>query len=339
MSASREHHTQLAIPNGWFAVAWSKELVAADVRRIRYFDEELVLFRTRSGQPVVLDAYCPHLGAHLAEGGRVVGESIRCPFHGWQFDGTGVCVRIPYAGSERIPRKARLRAWEVVERNGMIFAWHHAEGKPPDWQVPELAELADPDWTEPRTFELKVPVHMQDMAENNCDPVHFHFVHGNLEVPESQVSYLENGRFMRMVSRHPQITPLGNFEAELERDAWGLGLVSVRTKGIPDAGLLMFSSTSPIDRGHTHSRWIFTVSRNLADVAGEDFINGLRQGVMQDIRIWENKIHRQNPVLCKADRYLAEFRRWARQFYSPPAAAGRTRGPAGGERPEPGARA
>jgi len=320
MSSTRGQHVSLHIPNGWFAVAWCKELVKGDVKRIRYFDEELVLFRTRSGEATVLDAYCPHLGAHLAEGGRVIGETIRCPFHGWQYDRTGSCVKIPYAEGERIPRKARVRPWDVVERNGMIFVWHHAEGKPPSWEVPAMPELEDPAWTEPRTFELEVPVHMQDMAENNCDPVHFQFVHGNTQVPESVVSYGEDGRFMRMLSNHPQETPQGTFDMELERDAWGLGLVSVRSKGIPGAGLLMFSSTSPIDAGHTHSRWIFTVTRNLADLAGEDFIDGMSQGVLQDMRIWKNKIHRANPVLCKADRYLAEFRRWAKQFYSAPAA-------------------
>ena len=320
MSSTRGQHVSLHIPNGWFAVAWCKELVKGDVKRIRYFDEELVLFRTRSGEATVLDAYCPHLGAHLAEGGRVIGETIRCPFHGWQYDRTGSCVKIPYAEGERIPRKACVRPWDVVERNGMIFVWHHAEGKPPSWEVPAMPELEDPAWTEPRTFELEVPVHMQDMAENNCDPVHFQFVHGNTQVPESVVSYGEDGRFMRMLSNHPQETPQGTFDMELERDAWGLGLVSVRSKGIPGAGLLMFSSTSPIDAGHTHSRWIFTVTRNLADLAGEDFIDGMSQGVLQDMRIWKNKIHRANPVLCKADRYLAEFRRWAKQFYSAPAA-------------------
>jgi len=47
----------------------------------------------------------------------------------------------------------------------------------------------------------------------------------------------------------------------------------------------------------------------------EDFIAGLSTGVMQDLRIWENKIHRAHPVLCKADTYLIEFRKWVRQFY------------------------
>jgi hypothetical protein len=182
--------------------------------------------------------------------------------------------------------------------------------------VPELPEFHDPAWTEPRPFELSVPVHMQDMGENNCDPVHFQFVHQMDQVPPGEISYAENGRFMRMVSHSEQVTPLGTFQVELEREAWGIGLVSVRAKGVGDAGLLMYSSTTPVDAGHTHSRWLFLVTRKLADIAGEEWIANMQGGVMQDMRIWKNKIHRPEPVFCEADDYLAEFRRWADQFYS-----------------------
>jgi len=316
MSTREREHTELPIPNGWFAVAFSNELVPGEVRRIHYFDEELVLYRGREGAPKVLDAYCPHLGAHLAEGGRVVGDTLRCPFHGWRFDGTGLCVEIPYC--QRIPPKARLRGWDVVEKNRMIFVWHHAEGKPPSWDFPAMPELNHPDWSEPRSFELKVAVHMQDMHENNNDPVHFQFVHSAPEVPPSEISFGEGGRYMRMVGKGERVTPLGTFETLLERDSWGLGLSAVRVSGIPGAGLLMYSSTAPVDRGHSHSRWLFTVTKNLADLAGEQFIQELSAGVKQDLRIWENKVHRARPVLCEADRYLAEFRQWTRQFYSEP---------------------
>ena len=317
MSARAKHHTELPIPNGWFAVAFSNELVPGEVRRIRYFGEDLVLYRGREGAPKVLDAYCPHLGAHLAEGGRVVGDTLRCPFHGWRFDGTGACVEIPYC--QRIPPNARLRGWDVVEKNRLIFVWHHAEGKPPSWDFPAMPELHHPDWSEPRSFELKVAVHMQDMHENNNDPVHFQFVHSSPEVPPSEISFGEGGRYMRMVGKGQRVTPLGTIETLLERDSWGLGLSAVRVSGIPGAGLLMYSSTSPVDEGHSHSRWLFTVTKNLADLAGEQFIQELSAGVKQDLRIWENKIHRARPVLCEADRYLAEFRQWTRQFYSEPA--------------------
>ncbi len=316
MSSRDREHTELPIPNGWFAVAFSRELAPGEVKRIRYFDEDLVLFRTRSGAARALDAYCPHLGAHLGEGGRVVGETLRCPFHGWRYDGSGACVEIPYC--EKIPPRARLRGWDVLERNHLIFLWHHADGKPPEWEVPAMPELERPDWTEPRTFELQVPVHMQEMHENNNDAVHFQYVHGSVIVPQMEIELREGGRVMHMVTRQRRETPYGTFDTTLETDSWGLGLAAVRIVGIGDAGLLMFSSTAPVDRRNTHSRWVFTVTRNLADLAGEDFVQGLSTGVMQDMRIWANKVHRAKPVLCEADVHLAEFRRWARQFYSDP---------------------
>jgi phenylpropionate dioxygenase-like ring-hydroxylating dioxygenase large terminal subunit len=320
MSHREREHSELPLPNGWFAVAFSGDLVEAEVRRLHCFGEELVLFRGRSGRPYLLDGYCPHLGAHLGEGGRVVGESVRCPFHGWQWGGEhGRCVEIPYC--KRIPEAARLNAFPVVERNGMIFAWRHAEAKPPCWEVPELPELSHPDWTAPRRFELEVPAHMQDLHENNLDPVHFHFVHGMPEVAPSRIAYRDGGRTLRVESTGQRVTSFGTFETTLIRESWGLGLAAVRTAGIPNAGLLMFSSTTPVDARHSHSRWLFTVTRNMADLAGEEFIQGLESGVAQDLRIWSNKVHRARPVLCEADGDLAEFRRWARQFYSEPAPA------------------
>ena len=185
--------------------------------------------------------------------------------------------------------------------------------------MPALIEFESDEWTEPRTFELEVAVHMQDMAENNCDPVHFQYVHGMTGVPGGEITYECDGRFMRAAHTGEQETPYGSFETTLERDAWGLGLVSVRIKGIPGAGLLMMSSTSPIDTGHTISRWAFLVTKNMADVAGEEFIQSMSTGVLQDMKIWQNKIHRADPVLCEADTYLSEFRRWTKQFYSDPA--------------------
>ena len=303
------------IPNGWYAVAWSKDLTEGEVKRIRYFEEELTLFRTRSGAAKVLSAYCAHLGAHLAEGGRVIGESVRCPFHGWRYDGdTGACVEIPYC--KRIPERARVRAWEVVERNHMIFVWHHVEQKPPSWDVPVISQFGDSDWSPVRTFELEVPVHMQDMAENNMDPVHFRYVHSAMSIPPTEISYMEDGRLLRATSYSEQETPVGTFDMALIRDTWCLGMSSVESSGIPGVGLYLFSSTSPIDRGHTISRWALTATKNAVDVAGEEWFDGVTGGVMDDWRIWTNKIHRQEPVFCEADDLLVEFRRWAKQFYT-----------------------
>jgi nitrite reductase/ring-hydroxylating ferredoxin subunit len=318
MARREDWHDPLAVPNGWFAVAWSRELHEGDVRPIHYFGHDLVLFRTRSGQARVLDAFCPHLGAHLGHGGRVMGETVRCPFHGWQYDGTsGDCVHIP--NCERIPRQAHLRPWDVQEKNGMVFVWHHAEAKPPDWDFPALPEIGHADWSEPRTHELSMDACVQDTHENNNDPAHFRFVHGMMETPPTAIRYSEHSTHYRIESTSEQVTPLGTFRMTLVRDSWGLGLTAVRSEGIPDAGLLMYSSTTPIDGSRVHSRWLLTATNNLVDIAGEEFMKGLTQGVQQDMPIWKNKVHRARPVLCESDTYLAEFRRWTRQFYSQPA--------------------
>lgn len=87
---------------------------------------------------MALDAYCPHLGANLAVGGTVVGETVRCPFHGWQFDPSGKCVHIPYT-TKAIPEAAKVHTWPLDELNGSIFIWYHAEGIPPTWEIPVIS--------------------------------------------------------------------------------------------------------------------------------------------------------------------------------------------------------
>ena len=69
---------------------------------------------TPSGEVHVMDAFCPHLGAHLGHGGHVDGCEIVCPFHGWQFDADGHNTRHPLQRAHqqegRHPRLPRGRA-------------------------------------------------------------------------------------------------------------------------------------------------------------------------------------------------------------------------------------
>ena len=137
---------------------------------------------------------------------------------------------------------------------------------------------------------------------------------------EASLEQIESTVLRALTSQVERELPDGTkIKTQLVRDTWGLGVSSVYLEGLPGAGLYMFSSTTPIDRENTLSRWLLTSTKNMIDVAGEDWINGLTTGVLQDMRIWKNKIHRARPVLCEADQYLAEFRRWCKQFYSEPA--------------------
>ena len=296
-------------PMGWFSVSRSQELLVGDVKQVQAFDRELALYRTRSGVAVLQDAYCPHLGAHLGIEGRVVGESIRCPFHGWRFGCDGKCEEIPYC--DEIPGRAKIRTWNTQEKNGEIYIWYHPENTAPQWELPDFPELGHPDWTEPRYTEFLVPAHVQDIAENSCDPVHFQYVHRQPDVPPSTVTIEDNGRILHLDSDASN----ADFPSKLHATVYSPGFALVRNTYGPNAEMVMYNSAQPINRHETKMRWTLTVRREIEDLAGDDVMRGIVEGLSDDYPIWANKVHKHRPVFCKGDETLVTYRKWVRQFY------------------------
>jgi nitrite reductase/ring-hydroxylating ferredoxin subunit len=104
-------------PASWYLFGESAELDARPVSK-RMLGRRLVAFRTAGGKLALLQGNCAHLGADLG-GGRVVGESVQCPFHGWRYGADGVCVQAP--GNRTVPAFARLQTYPVSERHGYVF--------------------------------------------------------------------------------------------------------------------------------------------------------------------------------------------------------------------------
>ncbi|MEM1112199.1 MAG: Rieske 2Fe-2S domain-containing protein [Pseudomonadota bacterium] len=296
-------------PMGWYSVARSHELRIGQVQEVEAFDRKLVLYRTRSGVPVLQDAYCPHLGANLAVEGRVIGETIQCPFHGWQYGVDGMCEHIPY--SEKIPERARLRTWHTDEKNGEVYMWFHPENTAPQWDLPELPELGDPNWTEPMYHDHLVPAHVQDICENSCDPVHFQYVHGQANVPDSEVTIDPDGRTMHL---HSEMKDVAN-PNHLHATTYSPGFAQVRTTYGPGAEMIMYNSPQAINRNETLMRWTLIVRKEIEDLAGDQVMKGIIDGLGDDYPIWANKVHKRRPVFCEGDKTLVTFRKWVRQFY------------------------
>lgn len=298
-----------SMPTGWFAVAYSDELAAAAVSPLQVLERDLVLFRSTDGKAHVLDAHCPHLGAHLGIGGQVDGNCIRCPFHGWEFDGSGTCTDVPYGHT---PPNARTRSWDVCERNGLIMVWYHPQELPPTWEVPEVVEATSPEWSDPQRFEWTVRTQPQEIAENASDSAHFHHVHGTLNIPQTEATFAGPMRH----SHNPVSlnTPKGQVKGAVVSSAFGLGLVTVRYQGICDT--LQIGSVTPIDEHTVLVRKSFTQLRDQpAGGAAAAILRNVVSQLEQDITIWESKIYRDRPLLSSGDGPIAQFRRWARQFY------------------------
>ncbi len=303
-------------PNGWYQIAYSDELPGGAVLPLHYFGRELVAFRADDGAARVLDAYCPHLGAHLGYGGTVEGATIRCPFHAWQFDGDGQCVEIPYAS--KIPALAKLPSWRVQEVNGLIMVYHHMTGRPPAWHVPTLEEYGSSAWTDYHRARWKIRTHNQEMAENAVDAAHFKYVHGTPELPQTRAEI--DGHIFRVRSPVQFTTPQGTIEGQIASDSWGFGFGLVRFTGIVET--LLVSSVTPIDGEFVDVRFSFMAKKvgneSLTENVRKAFIAEIERQLGQDIQIWEHKVLQTRPVLCDGDGPIGLFRRWCKQFYLDP---------------------
>ena len=304
----------LPIPNGWFAVALSEEIAPGAVAIRHYFGQDLVLFRTESGRISVVDPHCPHLGAHLGHGGRVAGERIRCPFHGWEFDAEGVCRAIDYA--KRIPPTARLRSWPALERYGFVFAWRDARSDAPSFELPEIPEASSPEWSTHQRYEWTIRAHGQELGENGVDPAHFRHVHGTLNVPVMTAT--EDGPLRRAHQPIEMRTPRGDVKGEIEARSFGMGFSATRFTGICET--LELATMTPIDAASSHVRYAFTQPRvNGLDPKGgvaAAIIRDIVKQTNEDVVIWEHKLYREQPVLCDGDGPIAQYRRWCQQFYA-----------------------
>jgi 3-ketosteroid 9alpha-monooxygenase subunit A len=300
-------------PNGWFAVCDTDELEVGQVKPIHYLGRDLVLYRGEDGEARVFDAYCPHLGAHLGHGGAVEGDSLRCPFHAWRFAPDGACVEVPYA--KKIPPRARVHAWTTVERNGAILIWHHAEGAPPSWQVPDVPEWGSDEWTPPMRTRYRVRTHAQEMAENVVDPAHFRFVHGTPKLPPTTAEI--DGHIFRVESGLTFSTPRGEVGGNVSIASHGLGIGTSRFTGVIET--LVVITGAPVDEETCETTLRFMVKK-LGDEATEanvarGFMAEIDRQYSQDIPIWENKVHLERPLLCDGDGPIPLLRRWAAQFY------------------------
>ena len=105
-------------PCGWYRICDSDEVAKpGQVKHVAALGREMVVYRSddEQQQVCVLEAFCVHMGANLAFGGKVMPgtKCIQCPFHLWEFDGsTGRCTKIPYIDG-KIPDKVKQNRFEI----------------------------------------------------------------------------------------------------------------------------------------------------------------------------------------------------------------------------------
>jgi phenylpropionate dioxygenase-like ring-hydroxylating dioxygenase large terminal subunit len=199
----------LALRHCWQPVARLEDLRDGPQRAV-LLDRPLAVFLTEGGEVAVVDDRCAHRGASLSMG-QVCGESIQCPYHGWEWAGDGTCTRIPSLADQRqIPPLARIPSYPVRSRWGLV--WTTLEE--PLTDVPDVPWFDEDSWTWGHGEPFELPVAFGLMIENFRDVAHFAFVHEATLGPQPAVV-------------EPLAPARNGFEVTLRRNMeWGDGASS-----------------------------------------------------------------------------------------------------------------
>jgi phenylpropionate dioxygenase-like ring-hydroxylating dioxygenase large terminal subunit len=317
-------------PTGWFQLGWSPDFPTGTTVPLHFFGTDLAAYRGESGKIRLVDAHCPHLGAHLGHGGVVTGDDLACPFHGWRFDGeTGKNVDIPYSARGCFPGVS-LRTWEVHEHAGVVYFWHDSNGLPAQWAPPRPIESADayfpvhPEGV--RSWKLRL--FPQFIPENGVDYSHFHFAHRAATMPALGSFGAEGHIFRTRIDMtfggHADstwLTPDGPVESQLETELQGVGINVARFHGTD--GTTSLVGVTPIDDEYSlfsMTNWIertegWSEGDELPEVVRRRFAEQYKQAGRDQV-IWENMRYRRRPPLVPEERagYVA-VRDWAKTFY------------------------
>jgi phenylpropionate dioxygenase-like ring-hydroxylating dioxygenase large terminal subunit len=155
----------------WHPVADARE-VASQSLSVQLLERPLVLWRDASGAVQAFADQCPHRGARLSLG-RVVNGRLECPYHGWQFAGSGHCEHVPALPSFTPPPTHCARRFECCEQHGLVWV-RLADGAA---ALPEFGAEDDAHLRKLNCGPYDVAASAPRIIENFLDMSHFGFVH------------------------------------------------------------------------------------------------------------------------------------------------------------------
>jgi 5,5'-dehydrodivanillate O-demethylase len=161
----------------WQPVAAAAELTdEKPLMKIRVLGEDLVLYKGTEGEYGLVGEQCPHRFASLAYG-RIEGNCIRCPYHGWKYDTEGHCVEMPAEPNTKAFADTVIHtAYPVRQLGGLLFTYM---GPAPAPALPKWDVLT---WQNGRRWIRKFVVlncNWLQAMENSVDPSHLYWLHGS----------------------------------------------------------------------------------------------------------------------------------------------------------------
>lgn len=325
--------------NNWYVAAAVKDITDKPYG-VRMLGADFVLYRDENGEIICLSDVCCHRGAALSAG-KVNGDCIACPYHGWEFDRSGACVKIPALGADMKPfKRARVDSYPVRERFGWV--WVFLGSAPEEERPPFLDESWFPEYYDTenwRTVSMiyEAPLNWARSEENSIDGSHPSFVHssfGSKRDPKLQIVEVQHNPWGAKTTRErtaPDRSQKSGTMREITAERRGktrattefcftgiTHLISIdRADGLRQRTL---SHRTPIDRFNT--RTFTTQARDylLGEEHDKERLAGRRAAVQEDIDIVKTvrpplQPRAQNAeLLIKSDQLETAFRALLRKL-------------------------
>jgi len=175
MVSATEGFSIARVARAWYVACASRELGDTPLART-ILDIPLVLFRGADGKPTALLDRCAHRNAPLSLGRNIDGQ-IECAYHGWRYDYSGACVKVPglVGAVEKTPRA--VPRFPACEQDGFVWIYATADAEPAcePYRPPQIP----PGYTEVRrAVEVESTLHAA--LENALDVPHTAFLHKGL---------------------------------------------------------------------------------------------------------------------------------------------------------------
>jgi phenylpropionate dioxygenase-like ring-hydroxylating dioxygenase large terminal subunit len=165
-------------PNYWYPVGWASQLKPGDILPVVIWQQAIAVYRDETDQIHALEDACPHKGIALHKG-KVQGCHLTCAYHGWEFNGNGECVGIPYLPEgQKLPR-AQARSYPIQEKYNLIWLFPGDPTLAASQELPHVPEFDHPDY-----LMIPLAAHMQShfsICNENAMDVFHGFLHQNLQ--------------------------------------------------------------------------------------------------------------------------------------------------------------
>ena len=279
------------IRDAWYVGAWSHELDATPMKARRLLGDNILFFRTTSGQVAAIRDRCSHRFAPLSMGRRE-GDCVRCMYHGLLFDADGKCIEEP--GRKGVSPKTNVRSYPTVERYKQVWIWMGDPAKADPNLIPDCHYQDDPAWASiPAYIHYKADYRL--ILDNLLDFSHLTYVHENTLGGSATIAHIrpkverlgDKVRLTRWYLGEPCIAPylkgFNTFEGPVDR--WHIyelhipGNVFLMDSGSAPAGsgapegqrvpeAMQFRATqivTPEDEQNSHFFWSYAHNFNIGD--------------------------------------------------------------------------